>query len=69
MCKISTTEFKNNFGKYIEMGQKEEVLITKRGIVILRLIPERFSLYEEAKTFLNLLPKEATIGVDPNERG
>ena len=69
MCTITTTEFKKNFGKYIELGQKEEIQVIKRGTIIFRIVPERKSLIEEAKSFFNLLPADATIGIDPDERG
>lgn len=68
MCTITSTEFKNNFGKYVELGQKEEISVIKRGQVIFRIVPERKSLVKEAKNFLNLLPEGTTIGEDPNER-
>ena len=34
---ITITELKNNVSKYLELAQKEEVLITKRGKVIAQL--------------------------------
>ena len=68
MCTITTTEFKNHFGKYVDMAQKEEIQVTKRGVVIFKMTPERFSLVNEAISFLNLLPRGTTIGEDPNER-
>ncbi len=68
MCRITTTEFKNNFGKYVELGQYEEIEVIKRDRVIFRIVPERLKLVEEAKKFIGILPKGTTIGVDPNER-
>ena len=69
MCTITTTEFKNNFGKYIELGQKEEIKVVKRGLVIFTIVPEKDALVAEAKSYFNMLPGDATIGIDPNERG
>ncbi len=68
MCRITTTEFKNNFGKYVEMGQYEEIEVVKRDKIIFRIVPERARLLEEAKRFIGILPKGTTIGVDPDER-
>lgn len=68
MCTITTTEFKNNFGKYIELGQKEEIIVKKRNIIIFRIIPERLKLLKEAENYFDILPKGTTIGLDPNER-
>lgn len=31
MCTITATEFKTNFGKYLELSMKEDILITKNG--------------------------------------
>ena len=69
MSIITTTEFKNNFGKYIELGQKEEIKVVKRGQVIFTIVPEKDALLAEAKSYFNMLPEDATIGIDPNERG
>ncbi len=35
---ITATELKKNLGKYLEMAEKEDVLITKNGKVIARLV-------------------------------
>ena len=69
MSIITTTEFKNNFGKYIELGQKEEIKVTKRGQIIFTIIPEKLSLLAEAESYFDMLPSDATIGIDPDERG
>ena len=69
MFKITTTEFKNNFDKYAELGEYEEIEVVKDNMPIFRIIPERQRLKEEAKKFLGILPKGTTIGVDPDERG
>ena len=68
MSIITTTEFKNNFGKYIALGQKEIIKVIKRGRVIFTIVPEKDALLEEAKSYFDLLPADATIGNDPNER-
>ena len=31
MCEITATEFKSNLGKYMEMAQTEQIVITVRG--------------------------------------
>jgi len=69
MYTVTTTEFKNNFGKYVELGQKEEIEVYKNGKMIFRIIPRKLELLNEAKKYLNFLPEDATIGVDPDERG
>ena len=69
MITITTTELKNSFGKYIELGQKEEIKVAKRERVIFTIVPEKTALLAEAKSYFNMLPEGATIGIDPNEKG
>ncbi len=38
MC-ITATEFKKNLGKYLELGEHQEILIMKNGRVRTRLVP------------------------------
>ncbi len=38
MCKITATEFKENFGKYLMLSLKEEILITKNGKPFTKLV-------------------------------
>ena len=66
---ITTTEFKNNFGRYIELGQKEIIQVAKRGQIIFTIVPQRDSLLAEARSYFNMLPASAEIGIDPDERG
>ncbi len=35
---VSSTEVQNNFGRYLEMASGEEVIITKNGAAVARLI-------------------------------
>ena len=68
MLRITTAEFENNFEKYVELGQYEEIEVVKRDKVIFRIVPERPKFVEEAKKFIGILPKGTTIGVNPDER-
>ena len=38
MCTITATEFKENFGKYLELGSKEDILVTKNGKPFVRIM-------------------------------
>ncbi len=69
MCRITTTEFKNNYGRYIEMAETERIEVTKRGVVIFTMVPKREELGERLTAFFDSLPANATIGEDPYERG
>lgn len=68
MCTITSTELKNNYGKYIQLAETEKIEVTKRGIVIFTMIPKRYELGEKLKDFFGILPADASIGVDPGER-
>ena len=43
MCTITATEFKENFGKYLELGQKEDILVTKNGKPLVRIVSAKGS--------------------------
>lgn len=68
MLKISASEFENNFGKYVEIALKEGVVLTKHKKPFLTLLPQQVELIMEWKSLIGTLPKNATIGEDPNER-
>lgn len=46
---VNSTEVKNNFGKYLRMSIKEDVIITSNGHKIARLISydENYSSYND----------------------
>lgn len=39
MLKISSTEFKNNMSKYLTILNKEEIILTKNGKPVAKIIP------------------------------
>ena len=59
MCEITATELKRNFGKYMELGQKEEIVVTHRGKPIFKIIPQKVDLAKRWESFFGILPKEA----------
>lgn len=69
MYTVSVTEFKRDFNKYIELGQKEEIEVTKYSKVIFTIVPQKIKAYNNFMSFVGKLPKEASIGEDPDERG
>ena len=40
MCTITATELKKNLGKYMVLGQTEEIEVTNRGKVVFYITPE-----------------------------
>ena len=69
MCVITSTEFKNNYGKYALLAEKEEIQVTKRGVPVFTLVPAVKSDLQLLEGFFGTLPSDATIGIDPDERG
>ena len=59
MCTITATEFKRNFGKYVLLGQNEEIQVTHRGKIIFSIVPQKQKLLNQWETIFGVLPKEA----------
>ena len=64
MKTISISEFRKQINDYLKNGINESIEITKYGKAIFTLVPP----IEQAKSYFNMLPREATIGIDLNER-
>lgn len=59
MCTITATELKKNLGKYMIMGQSEEIEVTNRGKVVFYITPERMKLIRDLESLFGSLPREA----------
>ena len=55
---VNSTEVQNNFGKYLELANCEEVVITKNGFPVARLLGAKATL-----TFLS----DRLVGLVPND--
>ncbi len=53
--RVNTTDLQNAFGKYLSLTEKEDIIITKNGKTVAKLIhytiPEYFFVHEEAGTY------------------
>ena len=47
MITITATEFKTNFGKYLELGSKETILVTKNGKLLTTLNPPKVDFFDD----------------------
>lgn len=54
---VTATEFKSNFGKYLELISKEDVFITKNGRPIAKLVNPNVSVIQELRGIISL-PKD-----------
>ena len=59
MCTITATELKKNLGKYMVLGQTEEIEVTNRGKVVFYITPERIKLINRVEKMFGTLPREA----------
>ena len=64
MCEITATELKRNFGKYVELGQKEEIVVTHRGKEIFTIVPKKIELLNRWESYFGILPAEAATDDD-----
>ncbi len=53
--RVNTTDLQNAFGKYLSLTEKEDIIITKNGKTVAKLIhytiPDYFFVHEEAGTY------------------
>lgn len=66
MTQISVSELKINPGKYVTMAENQDVLITKNGKVVAKLVTAKVDKKEAFKHFLSLFPQEG-LGLDPEK--
>lgn len=53
---ISSSEFKNNIGKYLALVQTEDIIITRNGKPVARLVAEKDDKVALAKSLIGILP-------------
>ena len=58
---ITATELKNNLGKYLLLSATEDILITKNGKVVAKLVNPQQNRVDTAKSLFGILPKDADI--------
>jgi prevent-host-death family protein len=64
MTQISVTELKTNTGKYVDMAQNADVLITKNGKLVAKLVTAKPDKVAAAKELFSLLPKGVEVDLD-----
>ena len=55
---ITATEFKVNFGKYLDIVGKEDIFITRNGKTVAKLINPQVSAVESIRGILKDVPKD-----------
>ena len=57
---VTATEFKTNFGKYLDLVSKEDIFITRNGKTIAKVINPQVSAVDSLRGML----KEVPAGID-----
>lgn len=59
---VTATEFKTNFGKYLDMIAKEDIFITRNGKTIAKVVNPHISAVDSLRGMLKDAPDD--IGLD-----
>lgn len=65
---ITTTELKQNLGRYLLLAATEDVYITKNGKVVAKLSNPNQDRVNMAKSLFGVLPQDITLEEAKNER-
>ena len=66
MTQISVSELKTNAGKYVTMAMDQDIMITKNGTVVAKLVTAKVDKKEAFKHFLSLFPEKG-LDLDPEQ--
>ena len=55
---VTSTDVQNNFGKYLEMASGSEVIITKNGVPVARLLGMRDTVSFLSDRLVGLIPND-----------
>ena len=50
---ITATEFKTNFGKYLELVPKEDIFINKKGKIVAKIVNPQISAVDSLRGLLS----------------
>ena len=55
---VTATEFKTNFGKYLELIAKEDIFITRNGKTIAKVVTPQISAVDSLRGMLKDVPAD-----------
>lgn len=58
---VTATEFKTNFGKYLDMLTKEDIFITRNGKIIAKVINPQVSAVDSLRGMLKNVPSDIDL--------
>ena len=65
---VTATEFKTNFGKYLDMIEQEDIFITRNGKTIAKVINPRDSAVDSLRGLLKDAPSDIDLDSIREER-
>ena len=65
---ITATEFKTNFGKYLDMVAKEDISITRNGKTIAKIVNPQISAVDSLRGMLKDIPSDVDLDSLREER-
>ena len=58
---VTATEFKTNFGKYLDMISKEDIFITRNGKTIAKVVNPQISAVDSLRGMLKDVPSDIDL--------
>ena len=65
---VTATEFKTNFGKYLDMIAKEDIFITRNGKIIAKVVNPQISAVDSLRGMLKDVPSDIDLDSLREER-
>ena len=65
---VTATEFKTNFGKYLDMLTKEDIFITRNGKTVAKVINPQVSAVDSLRGMLKNVPSDIDLDSLREER-
>ena len=65
---VTATEFKTNFGKYLDMISKEDIFITRNGKTIAKVVNPQISAVDSLRGMLKDVPWDIDLDSLREER-
>ena len=68
MMIVNSTEIQNNFGRYLEIASGQEVIITKNGLPVARLLGMKDTISFLSDRLVGIVPSNVDEGEAKTER-
>lgn len=68
MMVVTATEFKTNFGKYLDLISKEDIFITRNGKTIAKVVNPQISAVDSLRGILKEIPSDIDMDSLREER-